>query len=144
MSPGDQRPVGLTKDAGWQIGVRRTLPCSCREAWRLLTSSRGLRVWLGALPCLDASASAAYELEDGTRGELKVFVPDSHLRITWQPEGWPRPSTIQVRVIAQGDRCVIAFHQEHLPGSAEREQRRAHYAAALDELGQLLHPAQEA
>jgi len=26
-----ERPVGLTKDAGWQIGVRRTLPVRSTE-----------------------------------------------------------------------------------------------------------------
>jgi len=34
------RPVGLTKDAGYQIGVRRTLPIHHEDAWRVLTSLR--------------------------------------------------------------------------------------------------------
>jgi hypothetical protein len=33
-----ERPVGLTKDAGWQIRVRRTLPARCSEVSSLLTS----------------------------------------------------------------------------------------------------------
>jgi len=28
----------------------------------------------------------------------------------------------------------FAFHEEHLPGPDERETRRTHYAAVLDEL----------
>ena len=41
---------------------------------------------------------------------------------------------MQVRVIPRGEKTVVAFHQEHLPGPAEREQRKAHYLGALDEL----------
>ena len=43
-------PVGLTKDAGWQIGVRKTLPVALEDAWNLLVSEEGLSLWLGDLP----------------------------------------------------------------------------------------------
>ncbi|MDH3944043.1 MAG: hypothetical protein OEV06_08125 [Anaerolineae bacterium] len=69
---------------------------------------------------------------------MRVFKPNSHLRLTHHPPGWPRPSTIQVRVIPSGDKTVIAFHQEHLPGPQERAQRRLHYHAALDKLADLI------
>ena len=42
-----KKPVGLTKDVGFQIGVRRTLPISRDDAWQLLTSKRGVKIWLG-------------------------------------------------------------------------------------------------
>lgn len=32
------------------------------------------------------------------------------------------------------ERTVIAFHQEHLPGPGEREERRRHFVSALDAL----------
>ncbi|MFQ5855118.1 MAG: SRPBCC domain-containing protein [Anaerolineae bacterium] len=106
----EERPTGLTKDTGWQIGVRKTLPIQHAEAWRLLTSARGLRIWLDPVSEMDFTRGATYRLEDGTVGEVRVFVPNSHLRITWQPAGWGRASTIQLRVIPKGDKTVIAFH----------------------------------
>jgi hypothetical protein len=33
---------------------------------------------------------------------------------------------------------VIAFHQEQLPSSREREQRRAHFKANLDRLKDII------
>jgi hypothetical protein len=41
-------PVGLTKDAGWEIGVSRTLPVPLEAAWEFLTSPGGAALWLGA------------------------------------------------------------------------------------------------
>lgn len=144
MANGDERPVGLTRDTGYQIGVRRTLPITLADAWALLFSPEGLALWLGngaALPW-PPDKGAQYRLPDGAQGEIRVFKPLSHIRITWQPEGWARASTIQVRVMpANGDRAVIAFHQEHLPDGAAREARRAHFSAALDALEARLREA---
>lgn len=138
MAKRGERPTGLTKDVGWEIGVRRTLPADHAEAWRLVTTPQGMSAWLAEGASIDLTPGAAYDLPDGTRGEVRVVTPGSHLRLTWHPPGWPRPSTMQVRVIPKGAKTVIAFHQEHLPGPGEREARRAFFKDALDRLAALL------
>jgi hypothetical protein len=40
----DMRTIGQTRDAGFQIGARRTLSIPLAEAWRLLTSREGLQI----------------------------------------------------------------------------------------------------
>jgi uncharacterized protein YndB with AHSA1/START domain len=133
-----KRAVGKTKSAGWQVGMRRTLPIAPDDAWRLVTSPEGVRAWLGEGDATPLAPGRAYTLADGSGGEVRVLKPGSHLRITWHPEGWPRPSTIQVRVIpAARGRATLALHQEHMPDAAARERRLAHFAAALDELARL-------
>lgn len=61
----------------------------------------------------------------------------SSLANTRDPGGWARHSTIQIRVEAKGDRTVVGFHEENLPGQANRIARRDHYRAALDRLEEL-------
>ena len=114
------------------------MPIQVEDAWRLVTSLQGIAQWLGPNTGLELAKGVAYELVDGSTGEVKVHEPGSHLRITWKPGDWPRASTIQVRVVPKGERTVIAFHQEHLPGAAEREERRAHFRSALDELERMI------
>ena len=126
------REPGRTAAAGYQIGARRTFPCAPAAAWGALLSPEGLACWLGGP--LDP-ARPAYRLPDGTTGEVRVWQPGSHLRLTWQPPGWARPSTVQVRVIPARSGTTIAFHQEHLAGPDEREAMRARWADALDHLG---------
>ena len=136
-----KRAVGQTGDTGFQIGVRRTLPISAEDAWRLVTSADGVRAWLGGAPEMRWEKGETYALEDGSGGEVRVFKPGSHLRITWGPEGWPRRSTVQVRVMPSGERkTVVSFHQEHLPGAAERDERRRFFEAALDVLERQAKP----
>jgi uncharacterized protein YndB with AHSA1/START domain len=129
------RVTGETADTGFQVGVQRTVPLAPEDAWRLLTSPEGVRAWLGGEAAPRWEKGARYTLGDGSAGEVRVLKPGSHLRITWQPGGWPRASTIQVRVIpASGGRSVLSFHQEHLPGPDEREERRAFFEAAAEAL----------
>ena len=138
MASDQERPVGLTKDVGWQIGVSRTVPIPLEQGWDLVTSPAGRALWLDMTPDLVWEKGARFHGSDGMEGEVRVFKPGSHLRITWHPPGWPRPSTIQVRVLAKGERCVISFHQEHLPDAEARQDRRRHFKAALDGLEGLL------
>ncbi|MDQ2807503.1 MAG: SRPBCC domain-containing protein [Chloroflexota bacterium] len=130
--------VGQTRDVGFEIGARRTLPLAPDAAWRLLLSPAGLACWLGAGAALPLTPGTRYALADGAIGEVRVYQPGSHLRLTWQPPGWVRPSTVQVRVLPSGERTTIAFHQEHLPDAAARAARSAYYSAALDGLERLI------
>lgn len=133
----EARVIGQTKDAGFQIGVRRTLPLSSAAAWRLLTSPEGLALWLGETSIERFEPEVRYRLPNGTEGEIRVVVPNDRLRMTWQPPGWSRPSTIQIRLLPKGHSTTIAFHQEWLPDATAREERRAHYDAVLSELARL-------
>lgn len=130
-----KRVLGETADTGFQIGVRRTLPLAMDDAWRLLTSPEGVRTWLGDARGFALRKGATYTTPDGASGEMRV-ASDRHLRVTWRPPGWARASTIQVRVIPAGARTTLSFHEEHLPGADEREERRRHFEAVLDELQQ--------
>ena len=138
MNKNNERPVGKTKAVGWEIGVRKTLAVSHTRAWNLVTSPEGIQAWLGEDPGVELSEGVTYTLGDGTTGEMRVFKPLSHLRITWQPKAYPRPSTIQVRVIPKDAKTVIAFHQEHLPGPEARAQRRVAFKTALEALESML------
>ena len=142
MPQKEKRPVGLTKDAGFQIGARRTFPVSLTQAWELVTSDAGVRAWLGDTQGVELAQGAEYRLADHSTGEVRVFKPLSHLRFTWQPGNWPKPSTIQVRVIPNKEKTVIktviAFHQENLPNAEARKARRTHFIKALDALQRLV------
>ena len=129
--------VGETKATGFQIGARRTIDAPAEVAWGLLLSHAGTKHWLGPGTPPIFEVGARYRLKDGSEGEVRV-VSKAHVRLTWKPRGWTRASTVQVRVLSKAERCVVAFHQEHLPGPEEREERRSHYLRALEAIGSML------
>lgn len=132
-----RRAAGQTRDAGFQVGARRTIAVAPAQAWVFLVSPAGAALWLGDTGGAALGAGVRFEGADGA-GQVSVFEPGSHLRLSWQPGGWPRPSIIQLRVLANGARATVAFHQEHMPGPAEREQRQQHFAAALGRIAAAL------
>jgi uncharacterized protein YndB with AHSA1/START domain len=127
-------PVGKTKDAGWEIGVSRTVPFGAEAVWRLLTSERGTDIWLGAGASLVDEKGAPYETGDGTTGEVRSFRPLDRIRLTWQPPGWDHESTVQVAIRGDASKTMIRFHQERLADAAERERQRTHWTGVMDQI----------
>jgi uncharacterized protein YndB with AHSA1/START domain len=134
----DRHIVGKTKDTGFQIGVRKTFPISLEQAWRLITSREGIKLWLGDVEDFHLAKGQLYQTKDGTLGEVRVVNPRENIRLTWQPQEWQRASTIQVRVIPSREKTIVSFHQEGLSGEVEREQMRQRWDNVLDELQALL------
>jgi uncharacterized protein YndB with AHSA1/START domain len=129
-------PIGLTRDAGFEIGVSRTVDAPPGRVWEVLVSEAGVATWLGPGVRLPADPTAAkgtpYRTADGTRGEIRSFHPAGRLRLTWQPPDWDHESTVQVTVTSRGGRSVIRFHQERLAGPDERARQREHWRAVMD------------
>ena len=130
--------IGQTKSVGFEIGVRRTFDAPVMRAWEVITSDEGMKLWLGDILGLKWEKGERYTTKDETEGEIHVISPGSHLRITWWPKNWDKASTIQIRIIPNGEKTTISFHQENLPGANEREEMRERWENVLDELNKLL------
>ncbi|MEX2639529.1 MAG: SRPBCC domain-containing protein [Balneolales bacterium] len=132
-----KRITGQTAGTGYQMGVQKTMTLSGEQAWKLITSLAGVRIWLGDVTDPVFQKGARYRLNSGEDGQIRVVNPGRHVRLTYKPATWAKASTIQVRVEPKGDKTVVGFHEERIPGPLEREERRAHFRSALDKLQQL-------
>ncbi|WP_088547264.1 SRPBCC domain-containing protein [Paenibacillus aquistagni] len=133
------KPVGLTESVGYQIGVRRTLPCSRLEAWNYLVSSQGLPAWLGDPQGLLIEVGNAYGSEDTAHGEIRVLRKEQQIRMTWQQLAWSRPSTLQIRLIeVRPQATTVSIHQEHLDDGGIRLQMKKKWEDALADMSERL------
>lgn len=128
------RPTGLTKDAGWQIGVSRTLPVDCDAAWEFLLSPAGLSLWIGDGVRLPLEKGLTYRTVDGTTGEIRSLRPRDRIRLTWKPADRARDATIQLAVRPTASGCSVRFHTERLDSEHERTAMRSHWRAVLERL----------
>jgi len=118
--------TGLTKDAGWQVGVRRTIPgADAGEVWRFLTSSAGTRLWLGDGVIL-GDRGGTWEAADGTGGEIRSRREHDRIRVTMSQSGG-HETTVQMTVRATARGATIGFHEERMQSVAERTERKAHW-----------------
>ncbi|WP_052849482.1 SRPBCC family protein [Streptomyces avicenniae] len=123
-------PRGLTKDAGWQIGVSRTLPHPALLVWDFVSSPEGIALWLGTGAVLTPERGAPYRTTEGVAGEVRSHRPMDRIRVTHGT------TTVQVALAptADGARTTLRFHQEHLASAEERERQRAHWQHVMDQV----------
>ncbi|MCP3822908.1 SRPBCC domain-containing protein [Streptomyces sp. A3M-1-3] len=122
-------PTGLTQDAGWEIGVSKTLPHPPDAVWEFIASPAGVALWLGEGARLSPEKGAAYETAAGVRGETRSYRPGDRVRVTYGP------TTVQVAVSAAGPgKAVLRFHQEHLANAEQRTRQRDHWRAVMAEV----------
>lgn len=119
--------VGKTADVGWNIGVSRTLPYPAETVWDFLVSREGVAIWLGPGVELPREKGAEYETASGTVGEIRSYVENDRVRLTWRPDDWDHDSTVQVRLSGSGAKTTLRFHQEWLSDAEEREEQRAYW-----------------
>lgn len=132
-------PTGQTRDAGWQIGVSRTLDASPAQVWSLLTSPEGLALWLGPGARIDTEPGTGWETDDGSHGEVRSHHVGERIRLTCQPAGWDHDTTVQVVLVAASrGRTSVRFHQERLADADERAGRRNHWRAVMDRVAAAL------
>lgn len=131
MDAKDDR-VGLTKDAGWEVGVRKTVAVPLPAVWEYLVSD-GLALWLGNTK-FDLEKGFRYQTDDGVRGEVRTVTPGRKLRLTWQPDDWPHDTLLQVTVKEAATGTTIGFHHEQLADREERHMMLGHWKNVVDEL----------
>jgi uncharacterized protein YndB with AHSA1/START domain len=124
--------TGHTKDAGWQIGVSRTLDHPVTEVWDFITSPEGVAIWLGEGTTVPREPGEIYETTIGVRGETRSFRELDRLRLTWRPADWTHDTILQLTVSSSGEgRARLGIHQDHLAGAGEREHQRTHWKAVI-------------
>ena len=112
--------VGLTKDAGWELGVRTTVAAPLPAVWAFLLGE-GLPVWLGEIERLPTEKGEAYVTSDGVRGSIRSYAEGYRVRLGWQPDDWPHDTTLQLTLKEAATGTTIGIHQEKL---ADREERK--------------------
>lgn len=127
-------PTGLTKDAGWQIGVSRTLPHPPALVWEFVSGREGLALWLGPGAKLHPlQRGTPYRTDAGIGGQVRGYRKGERIRLTYGS------TTVQVALTpAPGGRTVLRFHQERMASARERERQRVHWRGVVDRIAAAL------
>jgi len=123
--------TGKTKDAGWEVGVRKTVPASGPAVWNFLLGE-GLALWLGDIDELPTEKGKTYTTRDKVHGTVKAYIENYRIRLTWQPSDWPHDTTLQLTVKASATGTTIAIHQEKLADREERRLMLGHWKSVID------------
>lgn len=133
-----EKQIGKTKDVGFQFGIRKTFSISTVKVWEFLFSEKGLKIWLGNLNN-ELEIKKEYITDNGTEGLIRVFKPNSHIRLSWKPKHWENRSTIQIRVIDNEDKTTVAIHHENLLNSEQRVEMKLYWNKIMTQISEALN-----
>ena len=125
-------PTGQTKDAGWEVGVRKTVDAPLPIVWTFLLGA-GLPLWLGNT-ALTLEKGAPYQTDDEISGTVISYTDGLRIRLTWRPEEWNHDSTLQLTVGEAATGTTIGSHQERLTGREERKIMLGHWKDVVQTL----------
>lgn len=128
------RTTGLTKDSGYQVGIRRTINLQVREVWKFLLSKQGMGIWLGTWEFDKWETGIEYFTKEGISGNIRVFKVFSHIRLSWRHKSWNNNTILQIRTIPHSGKTTLSFHQEKLFDARQREEMKQHWTRVLEEL----------
>lgn len=141
----DARGADETRDGRSAVNTRRTFRSSATRAWQLIATPEGAEAWLGAAPtewwhAASIGGPVAGDIlvtQAGEEYEVRDIVPGARITLKTLGPLLPR-TTIELEVIPDRGRSVIALQQEGMPDGEMREPIRAHWDRALDRIGALL------
>jgi uncharacterized protein YndB with AHSA1/START domain len=125
--------TGHSKDAGWDVGVRKTVAAPVAEVWAYLLG-KGLPMWLGEARELPTKKGVRYRTDDGVRGTIRGYDEKKLVRLTWQPEDWPHDTTLTLTLTKAGAGATIHIQHEDLADREERRMMLGHWYRVLDSL----------
>jgi uncharacterized protein YndB with AHSA1/START domain len=125
--------TGHSKDAGWDVGVRKTVAAPVAEVWTYLVG-KGLPMWLGEATELPTKKGVRYRTDDGVRGTIRGYDEKKLVRLTWQPEDWPHDTTLTLTLTKAGAGATIHIQHEDLADREERRMMLGHWYRVLDSL----------
>lgn len=131
-----KRVVGETVDAGFQVGVQKTVKLSQKIIWDQLVSQSGINIWLGDT-AVSLKKGETYRTKQGIAGEIRVVKPIERIRLSWQPKDWKKSSTLQITLSCprnNEDKTTVNFHHEKLPDTKTREKMKVHWRNILNDL----------
>lgn len=128
--------TGLTKDTGWEVGVRKTVAAPSAAVWEFLLGD-GLPLWLGET-ALVREKGAGYATTDGVKGQVRSVTEGLRVRLTWRPDDWPHDTTLQLTVKEAAGGTTIGIHHEQLADREERRMMLGHWKNVVADLAEAL------
>ena len=130
------RVLGETANAGFEVGVQKTVDLSPQQTWQLLTSRKGLLLWLGEVDDLNLVKGEKFQTKDGSSGEIRSIKRAERIRIKWQPNDGSNSSTFQITLSPVKNKTSIRVHHENLSRDTSRSEMQKRWRTILEKINE--------
>jgi uncharacterized protein YndB with AHSA1/START domain len=130
-----RRVLGRNSKGEYGTVASKTIPLTKADAWEFLTSPEGMKIWLKPFAHFPFEKGRGFEVDGGVFGEVRTVKKGERVRFTWTGEEWPKPSVVQVMVIARkGEKSLVVIQHEKIPSMEMRNQLKEQWKESLGRL----------
>lgn len=130
-----RRAAGRDAKGHYSIIGTKTFYIDKKALWKLVTSPKGIAIWLTPMSDFKLQIKQVYEREDGVYGEIRTMKAGDRVRFTWQEGDWDKTTTVQMLVVGRANgTSILAFQHEKLKDGRLREPLRELWRQVLHEL----------
>lgn len=121
------RVLGQTADAGYQIGVQKTINLPADILWKEMLLGSLLPIWLN--DSSNFKPEVGYKFIAGSiSGEVRTLDERKKIRMRYQDAKNQKPTTLQLYFMPSGqDKTSLRFHQEKLASQKERQRMKEYW-----------------
>lgn len=130
-----RRIEGQNQKGLYSLTVTKTLPVDAKKYWQWLLSTEGINHWLKPLSPVAINPGQEYEVRGEIFGQIRTVKPQKSIRLRWQDAEWPKPTTVQLLVVARSKgKCLFAITHDGLASSAIKTKMRHHWRGIVDSI----------
>jgi hypothetical protein len=125
------RVTGQTMDAGFQVGINKTIPVPHKKLWALIFVENRLGLFQDNK--LNLAEGLTGVNSRGVSYKITTYRPYSHIRMQWRLPNWDEYSILQIRLNAKTDNnTTLSIHQEKLKNKNTREAMKLFWKKELE------------
>lgn len=137
-----RRKEGQNGRGEYTVTATKTVAVSGFKAWKFLTSTAGMEMWLRPLSAFDLTPGAQFECAGEVFGEVRTMKAGQYVRLRWQETEWSKPTTLYMSVASRSKtKCVLIISHDGFKTERQREWMRAHWKERLLEVAQRMEQA---
>lgn len=130
-----KRVDGQNAKGEYSTTATKSLSVSEKTAWKFLTSSEGLAMWLQPMSEFVLKPKQPFEIAGGIFGEVRTMLINRRLRLSWQDMEWNKITYVHLLIVPRpNQKCILAFQHEGLQTARQKTQMHQHWRKILEEV----------
>lgn len=128
-----RRREGQDAKGNYMVTATKSLACHVSKTWKLLTTKKGVDIWMLPVSKVSIKPGAQFETTDGYFGEIRTMKVDRRVRMTWQDPLWDKPTTVELHLVPRpDDKSILVINHTGLKDLKTKALFRERWRTAID------------
>lgn len=126
-----KRIDGQNQKGLYSVTTTKTMPKDQKTLWKIMSSNKGLNIWLKPMSEITFAPKNSFEIEGGIFGEIRTMKSPERVRFSWKDEDWEKSTFVQMMVHPRPKgKSMLMFMHDSIKTERIREEMRERWKQA--------------